>query len=65
MGLDPGARSSAWWGTPVLPVLGRWRQEEQEFKVILGYIVSSCPAWATSFEEANKSHKSTKNRKTN
>lgn len=29
------------WGvvhTPVIPVLGRWRQEDQEFKVILCYI---------------------------
>lgn len=24
---------------PVIPVLGRWRQEDYNFKVILGYIV--------------------------
>lgn len=23
---------------PVIPALGRWRQENQEFKVILGYV---------------------------
>lgn len=27
--------------------LGRWRQKDQEFKVILGYLVSVRPAWAT------------------
>jgi hypothetical protein len=32
----------AWWSTFVIPVLGRWREEEQEFKVSLGYIVRSC-----------------------
>ena len=30
-----------WWSTPVVLALGRWRQENQEFKVILGYIANS------------------------
>lgn len=25
----------AWWSTPGVPVLGRWRQEIQEFKAVL------------------------------
>lgn len=32
----------------------RWRQEDQRFKVILDYVLSSRLAWATSQEEANK-----------
>lgn len=37
----------AWWHSPVIPILGRWRQEAQQFKVVLSYIVSSRLAWAT------------------
>jgi hypothetical protein len=33
-------------------VLGRWRQEDQQFMVILGYKLSSNPAWVT--ETLNK-----------
>lgn len=33
---------------PVIPVLQRWRQEDQEHKVILSYIVSLSIAWATN-----------------
>jgi hypothetical protein len=32
--------------TLIFPVLGRKRQEDQNFKVILAYIASSRPAWA-------------------
>lgn len=28
-----------------MPALGNLKQEDDEFKVILGYIVSSVPAW--------------------
>jgi hypothetical protein len=31
-----------WWGTPVIPALGRLRQEDYKFQVGLGYIVRSC-----------------------
>jgi hypothetical protein len=37
----------AWWGTPVVPVLRRWRQENLKFEAGLGYIVSSRPPCAT------------------
>jgi hypothetical protein len=41
-----------WWnvvdGTHfVTPALERWRQEDQEFKPIFGYIMNFRPAWAT------------------
>lgn len=32
---------------PAIPELVRWRQENQEFKVILNCVVSWMPAWAT------------------
>ena len=32
---------------PVIPALEKCRQEDQKFKVILGYTVSSRPTWAT------------------
>jgi hypothetical protein len=32
---------------PVIPELVRWRQEDEEFKVILDYIANSRLAWAT------------------
>jgi hypothetical protein len=33
-------QSWAWWYTPVIPALGRLRQEACELKVSLGYIAS-------------------------
>jgi hypothetical protein len=29
-----------WWWIPVIPALWSWRQEDREFKAILGYTVS-------------------------
>jgi hypothetical protein len=31
-----------WWFTPVIPALRRLRQDNHEFKVILGYVTRSC-----------------------
>lgn len=31
----------------IMPMLERWKQEDQEYKVILGYLVSSRQAWTT------------------
>lgn len=33
-------KNEALWCTLVIPALGRWRQEEQKFKIILGYIAN-------------------------
>lgn len=37
--------SQTWELTSVIRVLGRLKQEDQEFKLILGYIVSLRPGW--------------------
>lgn len=37
----------AQWLTSLTPALIRWGYEDQEFKVVLGYIASLWPAWAT------------------
>lgn len=34
-----------WWWAPVIIAFGRWRQEDQEFKIILGYLESWRPVW--------------------
>lgn len=39
--------SQAWMSTPVILVLGRGRQENCKFKVILSYVTSLWSAWAT------------------
>lgn len=39
---------------PVIAVFGRWRLEDQEFKVILNCIVSLRPAWVTWYPITNK-----------
>lgn len=38
--------SYAWMSTPVILVLGRGRQENRKFKVILSYVTSLWSAWA-------------------
>jgi hypothetical protein len=35
------------WNTLVIPAPGRWRREDQDYKVRLTYVVSSKPAWDT------------------
>ena len=37
----------SWWYTPVIPALGRYKQEDQEFKVILCYTENLRLAWET------------------
>lgn len=47
-GLIPSTMSShARWQKPVISALGKLKGEDQEFDVILGYIVRSRPAWVT------------------
>jgi hypothetical protein len=36
-----------WWHIPIIPALGKQRQEDYEFKTLLGYLVSSRPVCAT------------------
>ena len=33
------------WDTTVIPALGRWRQEDWEVKVLLGYVENLRSAW--------------------
>jgi hypothetical protein len=35
-----------WWHTPVIPALGKLRQEDHEFKAKLGYLTGSGAVWA-------------------
>lgn len=42
--LEPHKRSLV--GTPVIPSLTRWRQNNQKFKVTLGYTADLRTAWA-------------------
>jgi hypothetical protein len=35
----------AWWGIPVIPTLGKLRQEDLEFEASLSDIASSRPVW--------------------
>jgi hypothetical protein len=34
--------SQVWWGMPVIPALGKWRQENHKLKPSVGYIVRPC-----------------------
>lgn len=42
------------WLTPVITTLRRLGQKDQEFKAILGYLMSSLPAWNTRDHLNNK-----------
>lgn len=44
---EPWVPPPAPHNVPVGLALGRWRQKDQESKVILGYIASSRSAWVT------------------
>jgi hypothetical protein len=35
-----------WWYIFVISALGRWRQKDKEFKIILSYLVISRPTWS-------------------
>lgn len=37
--LPPVAREKAWWCTTMIPALGRWRQKDQKFEVIVRYVL--------------------------
>lgn len=36
-------KGQTWWHMPVIPALGRWKKEDQEFKFILSYILNLRP----------------------
>lgn len=38
-------QSWAWWYNPAMPAPGEWRQENQEFRHSMGYIVSLRSVW--------------------
>lgn len=40
LGLISRRHKKVWWCLPVIPAFGRWQQEKQKFRVILGYIMS-------------------------
>lgn len=47
-GFDPQHYiTQAWWHMLVFSTLRRYSQEDQKFKVILRYIATLRPAWAT------------------
>jgi hypothetical protein len=46
---------------PVIPVLGRLKQENHEFEASVGCIVSSSPAWASTDPVAKKKKRKKEN----
>jgi hypothetical protein len=43
----PSTAQRAWWHTPGIPALQRWRQKDYKFKAILNYTTKLRLAWAT------------------
>lgn len=39
--------NQAWWYTPAILALDRWRRMDQKFMIILGYIENLRLAWDT------------------
>jgi hypothetical protein len=35
-------KEARWWHTPVIPALGKLRQEDREFEASLGFTVRTC-----------------------
>jgi hypothetical protein len=48
----------AWWCMPVISALGRWRQEDCEFKTSLEYIMRPCLSGKIKNQTTNKNKKS-------
>lgn len=46
-----------WWYMPEILELGRWGQEDQKLKAILGYLGSSRSAWNTEILQQQKRRK--------
>jgi hypothetical protein len=47
----------AWWFLPIIPALGRQKQEDWKFDGGLGYIVSSSPVCANALSQKTKPSK--------
>jgi hypothetical protein len=36
------AQLCAWWHTPIIPAVGRWRKEDLEFEASVGCLIRPC-----------------------
>jgi hypothetical protein len=50
-----------WWFTSVISALGKWKQEDLEFKASLSYIGNLRPAWTTEQYPVSKKIKPKQN----
>jgi hypothetical protein len=55
------ALSLALWRSPVIPALGRLRQEDREFEITLGYRVRPISKNKTKFKKNKAKQNTTKN----
>jgi hypothetical protein len=55
--------NQVWGYTPIYPAFGRGSNQDQEFKVIIGYLVSLRPPWTTENYPKPKTQKSKQIRK--